>query len=184
MIPFSRIEEITSRITRVISLIGLAGLLLLASATVLDVSLRWLFNRPIVGLNDTYSLFMALVIASTLPLCIYKHGNITIRFIGNAFGPRVRGVLDAFGAFVTTIIFSLMTWQLWVHTNQLAQDGETTWVLNWPLSPWWRVVTVLVLTCVPVSIVTVIHHIKSTLGETNTPDQLIPSQTTRKRGPE
>ena len=59
---FERLDRAVTRIARVIALIGLAGLLLLASATVLDVLLRWIFNSPIVGLNDTHSLLTAIII--------------------------------------------------------------------------------------------------------------------------
>ena len=164
MSSFKRIEDITGRVSRAIALIGLAGLLLLASATVLDVFMRWLFNRPIVGLNDTYSLFTALVIASCFPLCIFNNGNITIRFIGNIIGPKTKAVLDVIGNLVTLIIFALMAWQLWLYTDQLARDGENTWVLNWPVSPWWRVVTIIILICVPVALVVSIQHMRSALG--------------------
>lgn len=171
MLSFKRIEEMTNRVSRFIALIGLAGLLLLASATVVDVFMRWLFNKPIVGLNDTHSLFTAIVIASCFPLCMNKGGNITIRFVGNIFGPRVKSILDAFGNLVTFIIFGLMTWQLWLYCNQLARDGENTWVLNWPVSPWWRVTTIIIFICLPVILVAVIQHMRSFLKTDDTGDQ-------------
>ena len=161
MSSFEQIDRAVKRFTRMIALIGLVGLLTLALATVLDVMLRWIFNSPIVGLNDTYSLFAALIIASCLPLCIYRRGNITIRFVGNIFGERATNVLDAFGGLVSLIIFSVMAWQLWRYTDQLARDGETTWVLNWPVSPWWRLVSILIIICVPVTLITVIQYLKS-----------------------
>jgi TRAP-type C4-dicarboxylate transport system permease small subunit len=157
---FSHTEKISSMITRGIALIGLALLLLIALATVLDVLMRWLFNSPIVQLSDTYSLFMALILASCFPLCIYNRGNVTIRFIGNALGPRVRNIFDAFGNLVTMIVFALMAWQFWLYTDQMALDGETTWVLSWPASPWWRAVTILIIICVPVTMVTFIQYVK------------------------
>jgi TRAP-type C4-dicarboxylate transport system permease small subunit len=170
MRSFEQLERTVTRTTRVIALIGLAGLLALASATVLDVLLRWIFNSPIVGLNDTHSLFTALIIASCFPLCIYRRGNITIRFIGDLFGPRVRNLLDAFGNLVTLILFLLMAWQFWLYTDQLIEDGETTWVLNWPVSPWWRAVTILIIICVPVTLVTVIQYLRSALRNHETSD--------------
>ncbi len=171
MASFTSIERTVTRITRFIALIGLAGLLALALATVLDVLLRWIFNSPMVGLRDTHSLFMALIIASCFPLCIYERGNITIRFLGNVLGPRGKDILDVFGNLVTLIIFSLMAWQFWLFTDQLAQDGENTWVLNWPVSPWWRVVTILIIICVPVTIAVVIQCTKSAMGKESTSDQ-------------
>ncbi|MFC1867400.1 TRAP transporter small permease [Thermodesulfobacteriota bacterium] len=165
MLPFKSFERATTRITHAITLIGLTGLLLLALATVLDVLLRWLFNSPIVGLNDTHSLFTALIIASCFPICIYKGGNITIRFMGGVFGDRVKNILDVFGSLLTLLIFALMGWQLWAYADQLAGDGATTWVLSWPISPWWRVVTIIVMFCVPVALMTVIQFLKSALGK-------------------
>ncbi len=182
MTLFSRIEKGISILTRAIALIGLALLLLLASATVLDVLLRWLFNSPIVGLVDTHSLFMALILASCFPLCIYKRGNVTIRFIGNIMGSRVKNILDAFGNLVTLTIFALMAWQLWLYTDQLALDGETTWVLNWPVSPWWRVVTILIITCTPVTFVTFIQYVRAAARKENPSDQTISSSVSTEAG--
>ena len=147
-----RYLSVTTRVTRAIALIGLAGLLVLSLATVLDVFLRWLFNKPIVGLNDVYSMCAALIIASSFPLCIAQRGNITIRFLGKFLGPRISNLFESFGNLVTGIIFSVMTWQLWLYTNQLLEDGETTWILNWPVSPWWRLITILVMVNVPVAL--------------------------------
>ncbi len=182
MTLFSRIEKGISILTRAIALIGLALLLLLASATVLDVLLRWLFNSPIVGLGDTYSLFMALILASCFPLCIYNRGTVTIRFIGNALGPRGRNIIDAFGNLVTLIIFSLMAWQFWLYTDQIALDGETTWVLSWRVSPWWRVVTILIIICVPVTLVTFIQYVKAALRKKNLSDKTIHTSASTEEG--
>jgi TRAP-type C4-dicarboxylate transport system permease small subunit len=178
---FSRTERATSMITRGIALIGLALLLLIASATVLDVLLRWLFNNPIVGLADTYSLFMSMILASCFPLCIYNRGNVTIRFLGNALGPRVRNILDAFGNLITMIVFALMAWQFWLYTDQIVLDGESTWVLSWPVSPWWRVVTILIFICTPVTFVTFMQYAKAALRKKN-PSETIPSSASAEEG--
>ena len=176
MVFFEQLDRTVTRITRIIALIGLAGLLLLASATVLDVLLRWLFNSPIVGLNDTHSLFTAIILASCFPLCIYKGGNITIRFAGRIFGDRVKHVLDVLGNLLTLIIFALMGWQLWLYADQLAEDGATTWVLGWPIAPWWRIVTIIIFLCVPVALVTAMQFMKSALRKkTPSDDTMKPS---------
>lgn len=160
---FDRCLAVTKRVSRTIALIGLAGLLLLASATVVDVLLRWLFNSPIVGLNDTYAMFAAIIIASSFPLCVAERGNVTIRFVGKVLGSRMSNLLDAFGNSVACIIFALMAWQLWLYTDQLFQDGETTWVLNWPVSPWWRIVSILVIVNIPVAFIMAVDSARSAI---------------------
>ena len=158
-----RMVVTTTRISRFIALVGLAGLLILASATVLDVLLRWLLNKPIVGLNDTYSMFAAIIIASSFPVTMALRGNVTIRFVGKVLGRRMSNILDAFGNLVATVIFFLMTWQLWRYADMLYQDGETTWVLNWPVSPWWRIITFLVMVNIPVAFIMAVASIHSAI---------------------
>ncbi len=159
-----RLDKEANRISRLTALVGLFGLLALASATVLDIFMRWIFNSPITGVRDAGELFTAVIIASCFALCISERNNITIRFIGNVLGPRVKDSFEAFGNLVTMIMFALMTWQLWIYANELAIDGETTWVLGWELSPWWRSVSVLIGLCVPVQAVVFLQTIRSAIA--------------------
>jgi len=160
---FDKLEALATRVSRIIALIGLAGLLVLSGAIVLDVLLRWTFNSPITGIRDTNTLFMSIIISSSFPLCITERNNITIRFIGNALGPRAREFLDAFGNGVTLLFFTALSWQLWRFANQVATDHETTWVLNWPVAPWWRIVSLLIIICIPVQAVVCLHLGKSVI---------------------
>ena len=145
---FIKIETHVIRITRVLVIIGLIGLLLLCLATLADIFMRYLFNSPIVGVRDTYSLFLGIVISSCFPLCTAKQRHITIRFLGTALGERWSKVLDVFGGLVTIIIFSILSWKTWVYTNDLVIGRESSGILGWPLSPFWRIITCFMGVCV------------------------------------
>ena len=159
MFSVSFMERAVTRISRVIALIGLAGMLTLAVATVCDVLARWLFSAPISGVRDLSQLFTAVIIASCFALCIAEKNNITIRFVGSALKPRGRYSLEAFGNLITMLVFAAMAWRMWAYANELAIDGETTMVLGWPFSPWWRIVSVLFGICVPVQLVIFIQSL-------------------------
>ncbi|MBW1774147.1 MAG: TRAP transporter small permease [Deltaproteobacteria bacterium] len=153
MVSLNFLERAINRISRVIALLGLVGMLTLAVATVCDVLARWLFSAPIAGVRDLSQLFTAVIIASCFALCIAEKNNITIRFVGSALPPRGRYSLEAFGNLVTMLVFAAMAWRIWAYANELAVDGETTMVLGWAFSPWWRTVSVLFGICVPVQLV-------------------------------
>ena len=159
----NKLETIATHLSRIIALIGLAGLLVIAGATVLDVLLRWIFNSPIIGLRDSYSLFISVIIASSFALCIAERNNITIRFLGNVLGPRASKSLDAFGNGVSLIFFIALSWQVWKFANQIEIDHETTWALNWPVAPWWRIVSLLIILCIPVQAVVFLQFAKSAI---------------------
>ncbi|MBW2030104.1 MAG: TRAP transporter small permease [Deltaproteobacteria bacterium] len=158
---FDRLDKVSKGTARVLSLIGLGGLLCLSFATVMDVLLTWLFNDPIVGLRDASSLFVAIVIASALPVCTAERRHITIMFIGALLKERWQARLDVFANLVTLSIFILMTRQLWLYTNELAKQNEVTMVLWWPVSPWWRGVSILVGCCVLIQLIVTLHSIRS-----------------------
>jgi hypothetical protein len=76
-------------------------------------------------------------------------------------GKRANDLFEAFGALITMIIFGLMAWQLWIYANELAASNQTTWLILLPVSPWWRVATILIALCCPIQMVTFYISLKS-----------------------
>lgn len=146
------LESAIIRWSRIIALIGLVGLLVLAGITVGEVLLRWLFKYPIIGVYDVSQLVVVIVVSSCFPLVSAERRHISVNFLGTMAGGRTKDFLEAFGAFLTMIIFLLMTWQLWIYTNELSASHQTTWLLHWPSAPWWRAATVLFALCFPIQL--------------------------------
>jgi TRAP-type C4-dicarboxylate transport system permease small subunit len=157
----SMVDTIATRISQVIALVGLVGLLILACLTVMEGLLRWLLNLPILGIGDVSSLIVGLAIASCMPLVFAEERSISIKMLGTALGPRADSLLDGFGSFVGMIIFMLITWQMWSYTNNVEINRETTWVVNWSIAPWYRAATVPMALCVPVQALKTYSHIKA-----------------------
>lgn len=159
-----------------ISLIGLIGLLILASITVCEVLLRWLLDFPILFISDVSSLAITVAMASCFPLVFAERRNITIQLVGTLLGPRIHKILQAFGYLVSIGIFSLMTWQLWIYTGDLAASNETTIAVRLSIAPWYRVSTVLVAFCIPVQILVFFDLVKSALTSHGSPDRKAEAQ--------
>ena len=136
-------ETAVEKASRVIALVGLALLLSLAFATALDVLLRWVLNSPITGVRDLSSLFIAVAITASFPICLTEQSNVTIRFFGIALGPRCRKVFDIFGHIVTLGFVLMTALQLWWYADELFTTREFTWVLQWPVAPWYYVVAII-----------------------------------------
>jgi TRAP-type C4-dicarboxylate transport system permease small subunit len=147
--------------TRIISFIGLVGLLIFSAITVGDVLLRWLFNFSMLGVADISQLVIAVATASCFPLVFAEKRSITVRLVGSQLGPRAHALLEAFGTFISLVILALLVWQFWIYTGELAANGETTWHLRLPKAPWYRTVMILLAVCVPVLAVLFINQIKS-----------------------
>jgi len=148
---------------RAVSLIGLAGLLILAGMIVVEVLLRWLFDFPILGIPDASSLIVTVAVASCFPLVFAQNRNVTVRLVGNSLGRRVFSILEAFGSMVALIIFCAFTWHLWRYAGKVAASHETTLVVSWAIAPWYRVATVLLAMCIPVQVFIFYNQIKLAL---------------------
>ncbi len=164
---FEIIDRETIRLSRMVSLIGLLGLMAVIFATMADILMRWFFNKPITGVRDASSLFLAVIIVSFFPICLAQGGNIAFHFFGNMLGPRCRDLLEAFGNLVTLLVFVAIAWQIWGYADYLAENRETTWVLGWPVAPWWRGVFIILAFCVVVEFVVIRKLLISVLSRKN-----------------
>lgn len=149
------LERAAIRATRVIALVGLAALLILSIMIMADVAMRWLFNAPIAGVEDMSRLVVAIAVAASLPAVLASRQNITIRFLGRALGRRVEVLLELLGALLVLAIMAGMAWYIQIYTNELAETGETTWLMAIPVAPFWQVVSVLLFLCVPIQLVVI-----------------------------
>ncbi len=137
MVREERIFKHLFSVARILALVGFAGLLVLAILTTLDVVLRWGFSNPINGVNDVSSVVMAVVIAACIPLNLANKQSISVDVLGSALGRRSRLILEAFASLCTTAFIVMMAWQFIPFAADLYDTGQRTWVLAWPVWPWW-----------------------------------------------
>lgn len=158
---FDKLEALLADISRIVALIALIGLILLCLATIADVFMRYVFNNPITGVRDTYSLFLGVILASCFPLLKSERGNITIRFLGKFLGRRAGKVLDLFGGLATMVYVFLGAYWTWIYAGELAATNDTTWLLGWPIAPWWRATAIILFFAIVVLIVVFIQDARS-----------------------
>ncbi|WP_205470461.1 TRAP transporter small permease subunit [Breoghania sp. L-A4] len=126
-----------------LALIGFFGLFALAMMTTLDILLRWLFQWPIQGVNDVSAVVMAIVISSCIPANLAMKQNIRVEVFGAIGGARLQRALEAFSSLLTLVFIGLIAWQFVPYAAGLRETGDRTWVLAWPVWPWWSVAAVM-----------------------------------------
>ena len=67
-----------------VALIGAFAIMLMAGAIVGDVLMRWLFNAPILGVDDLGKYILAVIVSSFFPLWLVGGHFVTFRFVGKA----------------------------------------------------------------------------------------------------
>lgn len=152
MTSWAHREEQLKAITRWIAMIGLVCLVFLTVATIADVLGRWLFNKPIDGVYDLYKLVIAVVVGSFFPVTLAERHHISITFLGGMAGARVNAWLNNFANVALLGFLIVMSWQLVLYVVEVRDAGETTWILQWSVAPWWGVTTACIILCIPVQL--------------------------------
>lgn len=140
--------------TKWIALVGGLGIMFLAAAVLTDVTLRYLFNFPILGVDDLGQYNLAVIVTSFFPVCLVGGHFVTIRFLGRALGTRGGLWLEVLGNTGTLFIFLLFGWQFLRFTYyDVTLTGLATVVLEVPQAAWWWVVTAIIWLCIPIQAV-------------------------------
>ena len=108
---------------------GVAVLFLMSLATI-NVCLRFFFNAPYRGTYEVVGFLGAIVIAFALGYTQKRKDHIVVDILTEKFPRRVNRILDRINYLVTTIFFSIVTWQIFIWGEKISKSGEVSETLK------------------------------------------------------
>jgi TRAP-type C4-dicarboxylate transport system permease small subunit len=114
---------------------GVGVLAVMMVLTAADVTLRYVFNRPIVGSLDLTEYMMAIVVSFSLAYCAFLKGHVRVDLIVDHLPQRLQAVIDSITCLLGVFLFSLITWQGFVYVGILIDSGVKSTVLLIPRFP-------------------------------------------------
>jgi TRAP-type C4-dicarboxylate transport system permease small subunit len=121
---------------RTLGLLVAVLLFLMMLSTSVDVIGRYVFNAPLPGAVEINELLLGIIIFGTLPMITLNQDHITINLLDSILLPdQVDAVRKIFLTALSSVVFVLMTWQLWEQALTLATYGDRTSYLKVPLAP-------------------------------------------------
>lgn len=118
--------------------VGVLALMMLLTAS--DVTLRYVFNRPIVGAFDLTEYMMPIVVAFGLAYCAVMKGHVRVDLVVARFPQRAQAIIDSITGLLGLGLFSLITWQCCVYIKVLFDSKLASAVLLIPAFPFVGVV--------------------------------------------
>lgn len=115
----------------------LAGIVLLI---VTDVTLRYVFNRPIRAGLEVVELGLVLIVFCSIAFCTAQRSHLAIDTLVIRLPQRVQVVIGSIVHFIGAGIFAVIAWQSIVHAVRLEDYGNVTVLLNLPYYPFLSVV--------------------------------------------
>ncbi|MBM3211991.1 TRAP transporter small permease [Candidatus Poribacteria bacterium] len=146
------------RISQVVNSVGIGIIVAMMLLTTVDVSLRYLFNRPILGSVELTEFMMLLVVALGLAYTQLKKGHIFVELIVSRFSSRVQAVIESIGFFLCLVMYLLIVWQAVVQAKVQWVHGVKTGALMIPKYPFYFI---LAFGCLLLCLVFLIDLIES-----------------------
>lgn len=143
------------RAAQQIAVVGACAILAISATVMVDVLMRWLFNSPVLAIDDLTNLNVAVAVVCCFPAGMIGRHFVTIRFLGRAFGRRAASWLEVLGDVVTLAFFAVLAWQFALFSADAQSSGLGSMVLQVPQAPWWWAVTAVLALCVPFQCVVV-----------------------------
>jgi TRAP-type transport system small permease protein len=116
-----------------------AALVVLMMVTVLDVFMRYVFNRPIRASLDTVEVMLLVFVFNGMAAGFFGRRHVTIDLLDNVFGPRLTAVLIRTGDALSVLVLGLLFWAMLLPAGQAFQYGDTKMELPIPIYALWIV---------------------------------------------
>jgi len=110
-------------------------LFLMMMITAVDVIGRYVFNRPLAGGFEITEMLLAALIYCGLPLVSQRREHIVIDTFDPLMSARVKRGLDVLAEVVCSLTLGGIGYLIFRRAARVAEYGDTTSVLKWPLAP-------------------------------------------------
>jgi TRAP-type C4-dicarboxylate transport system permease small subunit len=136
-------ESLGRGLDRVTEWLGIAaGLALVGVMTVMvfDVLFRYVFTRPIKGVQDLVQLGLLLVVFLGIGYCGRTGGHVAVDVFERFMGERLRRAADVLVRALGAAIYAALAWRVWQSGVDAGTYRESSNLLAIPFQPFYFVV--------------------------------------------
>jgi len=132
------VHQSTKVVDPVVRWVNNAGVIILAMMmvlTVADVTLRYFFNKPILGSYELTEFMMTMLAAFTLGYAATLKAHVNVDLVYTRLPERVQGMISIFTSLVCVVFFGLMFWRNIYQSSVLREANAMSPALSIPEFP-------------------------------------------------
>jgi TRAP-type transport system small permease protein len=126
-----KVDNFLGIFSYVLSRVGCLALFMMMGFTVLDVSMRYVFNAPILGAYEITQYLIAILIFSFLGYAQAQKIHVSVDILYNVFPTGVRRGIDLLNLTVSLILMFLISWKGWEKAVDAMATGDK--LMNLPV---------------------------------------------------
>ncbi len=157
--PIISVHKVLYKVSKWLAYIGMSMSVLMMLMVVVDVLMRFAFNRPLLGSVEVASYMLSIIAFTAIPFVESEEGHIVIPIVFDRFPQRIRVVVNTFVNTIGLIILVIVGWASFLLAREYIGRGRTTQVLNIPIYPFVYIAAVCMSLYVIIMIVNTVKYI-------------------------
>ena len=115
----------------VVKRVGGAALVGMMLMTCVDVITRY-FGHPVFGAVEIVCFLGVLVLACAMPYTHLEKGHVGVELLMRRLPPKPQALVDSVTGFLSTVLFALVAWQMFLYAQTMKKTGEVSMSLQFP----------------------------------------------------
>ncbi|SHM37434.1 TRAP-type C4-dicarboxylate transport system, small permease component [Caldanaerovirga acetigignens] len=118
------------KLNTILNYIGIAVMLFVMMITVIDISGRYFFNRPLAGTMELTELSLVIIVYLTLGYAEHFHEHVVIDTIYNLMPRNIQKFMYILGSLISLVTAVLLSYYLYLYAGKVVAGGYKTGVLG------------------------------------------------------
>ena len=128
----SIISRALNKFSELLKIIGAVAITAMMVLTVVDVIGRF-FKYPIFGSVELIGFLATIIVAAALPYTYKVDGHVGVEILVRLLSKKTQMIIDLFTRTLSLILFSLVTWQMFLYAKDIHKTGEVSMNLEFPI---------------------------------------------------
>jgi TRAP-type transport system small permease protein len=159
-----KLDKWATLISKWISWVAGAGVVVMLALTFADIIGVKIFNSPVPGSIEIVALLGVVITAFGMAYTQSQHANIRVEFFVQHLPKRIQAGVSAFSLLLSIILFALLSWQSFKYGYSLQQSGEVSMTARIPT---YLFVYAMAFCCIPLCFVLIVEFLKSIMKVVN-----------------
>ncbi len=126
------ISSVLDKFSDFLKIIGAIALTSMMLLTVVDVIGRF-FKHPIFGSVELVGFLATIIVAAALPYTHKVDGHVGVEILVRLLSKKAQISIDIFTKSLSFVLFSLITWQMFLYAKDIHKTGEVSMNLEFPI---------------------------------------------------
>ena len=129
------LRKVAGHLSELVLNLSKAAMLVIVFIVVADVTLRYVFDSPILGSLDLTTLMLVVIIFSGVGYTAHMKRHVTVDVAVSKLGPRTCAIIESITGIMVAVLLGLIIWSSLLQANILRVQTAVTEELRIPLFP-------------------------------------------------